>query len=444
MPFKSIAKGDLKVGMYVELNLSWFDHPFPSSKFLIKDQATLKTILGLKKLGDGLQWDPERSRIQLESESDPDPTPKPMPLLTPVEQTALDEGRAQMQQARRQINQAERKVAELGGRVRNLMPNLTSASEVALEAAADIAAEVCSDLVSDPNAVMQLINVSTGDDSYFARHAINVTALSVMLARASNFDEEFIEGLGVGAFLHDIGVTRLPASVYKKKIKLSLPEQRLYDEHAKLGAKMTSDHLPRVGLDVVKFHHARWDGSGLPAGLKGEDIPLAAQIVAIANRYDNLCNPRSGQGALSPSAAVKFMFSKERAHYNPRLLDSFIRCLGVYPPGTMVALSDDQTGVVVTSNPDAPLSPRVVVYDPMVERRDAVPLDLTQPDMPTITGSYRLDQLPDVVGAYLALSAKINYYLVSAVDKEIMTAGEQLKKQLGIEPDSAKAREIIE
>ena len=147
---------------------------------------------------------------------------------------------------------------------------------------------------------------------------------------------------------------------------------------------------------------------------------------------------------MAPSEAVKFMFSKERAHYSPRLLDNFIRCLGIYPPGTMIGLSNDQTGVVVASNPSSPLAPRVVVYDPMVDRTDAVPLDLTLPDMPTITKSYRLEQLPDVVGAYLALSARINYYLVSSVDAEIMSAGQQLKRQLGVETDSPKAREVIE
>lgn len=442
MPFKSISKEDLSVGMYVELNLSWFDHPFPSSKFLIKDQATLRTVQGLKKLGSKLEWDPARSDILMAQNQEPEP--KPVPDMVPVETDELKTEREELKTARKNLNQAERKVVELGGRVRNLMPNLTSASEVALEAAADIANEVSEDLVSDPNAVMQLINVSTGDDSYFARHAINVTALAVMLARAANLDDELIKDLGVGAFLHDIGVTRLPSSVYKKKIKLTLAEQRLYDDHAKIGGKMTLDAIPKMASDVIRYHHEKWDGSGQPNKLKGDQIPLAAQIVAIANRYDNLCNPRIGQGGMAPSEAVKFMFSKERAHYSPRLLDNFIRCLGIYPPGTMVGLSNDQTGVVVASNPSSPLAPRVVVYDPMVDRTDAVPLDLTLPDMPTITKSYRLEQLPDVVGAYLALSARINYYLVSSVDAEIMSAGQQLKRQLGVETDSPKAREIIE
>lgn len=432
MAFKSISKSDLQVGMYVDINLSWFDHPFPSSKFLIRDSKTLKTILALKKLSDTLQYDPERSQLDAQAEPQPAPEPKALPSEAELNEEAVL--REEMADARKAINRAERKVAELGNRVRHLMPNLTSGSQVALEAAADIANEVTEDLVSDPSAVMQMINVNAGDDSYFSRHAINVTAMSVMLARANGVDDELITQIGLGAFLHDLGVSRLPSSVVNKKTKLTPPEQRLYDEHTKIGDGMTRESLSSIARDIIRFHHAKWDGSGQPA-IKGDEIPLGAQIVAIANRYDNLCNPRANRDPIAPAQAVKFMFSKERKHYSPKLLDSFIRCLGVYPPGTLVGLSDDQVGVVVAANPSQPLKPSVVVYDPMVERREALPLDLSAPGMPSIEKSYTLEQLPAVVGAYLALSARLNYYLVASVDSEILEAGKRLRGEVELQPN---------
>lgn len=432
MAFKSVSKSDLQVGMYVDINLSWFDHPFPSSKFLIRDQKTLRTVLALKKLSDTVQFDPNRSQLELAAQVEVIPEPKAVPTVE--EACEISARREELADARKRINRAERKVAELGSRVRHLLPNLTSASKIALEAAADIATEVTEDLVSDPSAVMQMINVNAGEDSYFSRHAINVTALSVMLARANGIDDQITSQIGLGAFLHDIGVARLPSSIVKKKTALTVPEQRMYDEHVQIGDSMTREALSSVALDVIRYHHAKWDGSGRP-GVAGEAIPLSAQIVAIANRYDNLCNPRTADEALAPAQAVKFMFSKERKHYNPKLLDSFIRCLGVYPTGTLVGLSDDQIGVVVAANPSQPLKPQVVVYDPLVERREALPLDLSEGGMPSIAKSYTLDEIPAVVGAYLALSARLNYYLISSVDSDILEAGKRLREDANSEAD---------
>lgn len=442
MSLKSIAKTDLTVGMYIELNLSWFDHPFASSRFLIRDAATLNAVQRLKTLGDSLQWDPEKS--QLERASLPVPEARPQPALTPAQVEQRQTEQEVLRAARSSVNAAERKVLEFGHRLRQLMPNLTSGAALAFDAAADIAQEVSRDLASDPDAVMQLINVNTGDHGYFERHAINVTALSVMLARAAQLPEDQIVEVGLGAFLHDIGVARLPGHVVHKKGPLSLPEERLYQEHVAHGTRIAGEGLPGNALDVIAYHHAHWDGTGQPAGLSGEQIPTSAQVVAIANRYDNLCNPRSGIQGMAPTDAIKQIFRKERQRFNPRLIDLFIRCLGIYPPGTMVGLSDDRTAVVVASNPEAPLKPTVVVYDPMIERNQASPLCLDASGQPSITHSYAMCDLPDAVGAYLALSSRMHYYLAASVDQEVINAGQVLKQQLRAETHALERREVVE
>ena len=165
MSLKSIAKADLTVGMYIELNLSWFDHPFASSRFLIRDTETLNAVQRLKTLGDSLQWDPEKS--QLERASLPVPEARPQPALTPAQVEQRQTEQEVLRAARSSVNAAERKVLEFGHRLRQLMPNLTSGAALAFDAAADIAQEVSRDLASDPDAVMQLINVNTGDHGYF-------------------------------------------------------------------------------------------------------------------------------------------------------------------------------------------------------------------------------------------------------------------------------------
>jgi HD-GYP domain-containing protein (c-di-GMP phosphodiesterase class II) len=90
------------------------------------------------------------------------------------------------------------------------------------------------------------------------------------------------------------------------------------------------------------------------------------RIVAIANFYDEMCNPTNINAALTPHETLSMMFAKHRAKFDPKLLQVFIRCLGVYPPGTIVQLSNGMIGMIVTVNTSRPMKPVVVVYDPGV------------------------------------------------------------------------------
>ena len=439
MALQFIDKADLKEGMYVHLNLSWFEHPFASAKFKITDAGMLAKVKALRKLRNA-EWDPERSDVRETMAEDVVELSREDIDAMEAAEVAKVAARNQLKASRSRLNLAEKKVSELSQRVRDLMPNLISANEVALSAASTIANEVTEELTRDPNAVMQLINVPTGNDYFFSGHAINVTALSVMLARATDMDNEWVRDIGVGAFLHDLGIMRLPKQLSLKPNELSGPEQALYHEHVRKGAQMVegTENASLIAINIIRYHHERCDGTGYPYQLVAADIPVEAKVVAIANRYDNLCNPRNGGTPLSPSAAVKQMFGKERAWFAPNLLDRFIRALGVYPPGSLVALSDDRTALVVEANPNAPLRPSVVVYDPTVERTQAVPIDLNEHHELTIARSFLLDELPKAITGYLVLSSQTSYFLTASVEEEILQAGMIVSQGFGQTKAAAK------
>ena len=423
MSLQSIAKAELRVGMYVELPLAWFDHPFASSKFLITSDATLRQVQALGSLTE-LQWDPERSRLDPPAVSDPEPQPailipKPVPSQRQLARLAL-------KQTRTELNRLESKVSQLSRRIADLMPNLSSGSDLGLAAAAALADEVARDLVTDPGSVMQLVSLTGEQDHFFARHTINVTALAVMVAQHLNYTPDEVRAVAQGAFLHDVGITRLPTQITRKKNRLTSAEQGVYEGHSKLGAQLYGERLTPMVREAIRLHHARIDGSGYPAGQNAKTLPMAAQIVGLADRYDRLCNPGHGDARLTPSEAVKWLFARERKKFSKDILDTFIKCLGIYPPGTVVGLSDDRIGVVVMANPQAPLAPQVVVYDPTIKRTDAVPVDLSQPDSPRIEKTFLAEQLPPVMGAYLALSARSHYYLVASVDADLLASTDSL------------------
>jgi hypothetical protein len=153
-----------------------------------------------------------------------------------------------------------------------------------------------------------------------------------------------------------------------------------------------------------------FDGSGYPRHLQGEAISVLARIVSIANHYDELCNPRNPAESLTPHEALSLMFAKMRSRFDPKLLQVFIRCLGVYPPGTIVQLANGVVGMVVNVNTAKPTRPQVMIYEAGVTREEAIVVDLDQqPDL-NIVKSIRPSQVPKDIYNYLSPRKRVSYY----------------------------------
>ena len=153
-----------------------------------------------------------------------------------------------------------------------------------------------------------------------------------------------------------------------------------------------------------------YDGSGYPRKLQGEAINVLARIVAIANHYDEMCNPLNIVNALTPHEALSTMFAKQRAKFDPKLLQVFVRCLGVYPPGTIVQLSNGMIGMVATINTAKPMKPMVVVYDAEIPKDDAILVDMEVEADVNIAKAIRPAQLPKEIYNYLSPRKRVSYY----------------------------------
>ena len=161
------------------------------------------------------------------------------------------------------------------------------------------------------------------------------------------------------------------------------------------------------------------DGSGYPRKLKGDAINILARIVAISNYYDELCNPHNILDALTPHEALATMFAKLRTKFDAKLLQVFVRCLGVYPPGTVVQLSNGSIGMVVTINTAKPMKPMVMVYDAAIPKEEAILVDLEGESDVNISKAIRPAQLPREIYNYLSPRKQISYYFdASAPNKE--------------------------
>jgi HD-GYP domain-containing protein (c-di-GMP phosphodiesterase class II) len=205
-------------------------------------------------------------------------------------------------------------------------------------------------LLSTENMVIHLVGQRSREGG-LAFHALNVMSLSLMLGKTLDLSEEEMQLLGLGALLHDIGKQDIPPRILRAS-KRSQPEEEFYRAHIGYGIKAVAGmrELPVQVRNIIACHHEHFDGSGFPNRLVGERIPRLARIVAIANRYDNLCNPFDLREAKAPAEALRHMFKAEGVRYDSAMMQLFIKTLGVYPPGTFVTLSNGGIGMELNAS----------------------------------------------------------------------------------------------
>lgn len=422
---------DLKVGMFVHLDLGWMSHPFPLSSFRIASPDQIEVIrgLGVKRL----RWSPSRSDVEAGGTVPMDGhgaglvtltgAPGPAPTAGLEDRggsRAADAGSVSDPQARRAHAQAvtrehdnqrhcERSFLDATQVCRKALDQSGAQPHVARETAERLTRDLISGILVDSELSIRLLHESAGDKA--STHALNVSVISLLLGRVFGLGEEEMLDLGVGALLHDIGKLGLPERVRHRGEHFTLAESKYYQEHVALGVAGGRRMGLRPGaLLIVGQHHEMADGSGFPLGLNGDRIGFCSRIVALVNRYDNLCNPQASGRSMTPHEALSTLFAQGRSQFDTALMSGFIKMMGVYPPGSAVQLTDDRYGLVTTVNSTRPLKPRVLVHDPKVPRDEALPLDLERNPGIGIRRSLKPGQLPQDVLAYLSPRQRVTYY----------------------------------
>jgi len=248
-------------------------------------------------------------------------------------------------------------------------------------------------------------------------HPVNVTVLSLLLGKALGMTTQDLQHLGIAAFLHDVGKTRLPVRVRLADLNFTPPEYRLYQSHVAHSVSIAMQlGLPPEVQRTIGEHHETMDGSGFPRQLAGTGMSLCGKVLALVNRYENMCNPSRPSAAVTPHEALSLIFAQMKDRFDIAVLAAFIRMMGVYPPGSVVQLSDGRFALVVSVNSTRPLKPRVIVHEPSVPKDEAVILNLELAPAAGIRRSIRPDLLPRAAIDYLSPRLRICYFFERASD----------------------------
>lgn len=404
----------LCVGVFIHIDLPWFSHPFSFNSFKIRtpEQLTALRTLGVKHF----RYDPDRSDVQPLGMAAARPAPEPLPAPEPEDpatSSALASKRdriARLAQRKRQVIEVEKALVKAAGVMRNIGKNLFARPRECLEEVDELVAQMVKAFLDQPEVALHVMSEQAGgEETYY--HGLNCSILAMMLAGELGFPRAHCQLLGVGALLHDIGLNDIPDRVARPRHELTGPERNLRQLHCEYGVRLGRQiGLPEAVLRIIAQHHELADGSGYPNRLKVEQTDPLARIVALVNYYDNLCNPADLAKAMTPHEALSLMFAQRRAKFDTQALQVMIRCLGVYPPGTVVKLSNDAIALVSSVNPAKPLRPWVTVYDPDVPKDEAIMLDLEDEADINIAKALRPIQLPPEIYEYLSPRKRVTYY----------------------------------
>ncbi len=218
-------------------------------------------------------------------------------------------------------------------------------------------------IIRNPRILLSLGNVREQDHYTFV-HSFNVALLGGFLAyRLFPENRELVKAVTTGGLLHDLGKARLPLSILNKPGRLSEKEFKEVKKHPVYGAQIARqlDIKNENILAVIESHHERMDGTGYPYGLKAEEIPLAARIAAVADVFDALTTVRVYKGSVPLHKAVSIILEEAESQFDKTIVAAFLDAVGMYPPGTMVQLSDNRVGMVLTSGEKNAAKPRVLL-----------------------------------------------------------------------------------
>jgi putative nucleotidyltransferase with HDIG domain len=428
---------DLRVGLHVQLDLGWMSHPFPLNSFRIASSEHIAALqgLGLARVRViASRSDPQALREAVSAgaidaqvagldqavsqEVERPSVPASAGLALTPEAALARRRREEMEREAACVRQGERLYLEAGRGLKRSYDLALSQPQAAREQCEAQVLGFLERVLGEQEMAIRLLSDGAGDRA--AMHGVNVAAISLLLGKALGLAKPEMFDLGVGAMLHDVGKRMLPERVRWLDAhagEVSVHERQFYQEHVAHGVALARSMGLSPGAQlVIAQHHEHADGSGYPLRLGSARMVRGARIVALVNRYDRLCNPNNPAQSLTPHEALSVLFAQLKAKFDEQVFGAFIRMMGIYPPGSVVQLTDDRYALVVSVNSSRALKPRVLVHDPKLRRDEAIVLNLEEEPGLGIRRSLKPQHLPRATLDCLSPRQRICYFFERARD----------------------------
>ncbi len=437
---------ELRVGLFIKLECSWWNHPFAKSKFKITSANEIKTIKNISKVK--VFYDPDLS--------DPgEKIPKDAILEAQTPSAAVltkeDLERQEEEIRKEEIQACEKHTAELHtasymyqqsmGQTKIALKRISDGHSAGIKSADQVVSTLIHSL-NKPGTSMAIIDILTSSEAEdpFLAHALNVAIVSILVGKEFQLGETDLYALGLAALLHDLGKQNFPTVLRSRHLGMTKSEHQEWVKHPALGYEALERFptIPEAAVLAVHQHHERLDGSGFPLGLKGDEISFFAKILMAADEYDHLCHNVDLSKSLTPAEALSYLYDhyivdklmavsdtintllddsaavedisvtegdaaeqvSDNAELSEEVVVYMVRALGVYPPGSFVELTNGSVGLVTGVSTEERTKPCVMICTPNVPRQEARVIDLAKDEI-AIVHSLRPQHLPKHIQQYL-------------------------------------------
>lgn len=343
--------------MYVsELDRPWIETPFLFQGFPVENEdqiAELQSVCKYVYVDKQLSLAESVQNLVQKTPSSSSNTRKP---------TIPQPGKFREVDFRESLVKSYRIYKDARGWIDTMLEDSRLGNSVDTDVARNLVTEIADQVIQNPDALVWLTHMKARDE-YTATHCINVCILALTFGRCMGLQEGQLQQLGMGALLHDIGKMRVPSEILNKPGKLTKEEFEVIMEHPVDGHTMLRDdhQVDPVSLHIVMHHHERLDGAGYPNGLNEQDIPQLTRISSIVDVYDAITSDRCYHDGMAPAHGLESLFKWAKGNFDVSLLEHFIKCIGIFPIGSVVRLNTRDIGLVVSTGEGRRLKPIVLL-----------------------------------------------------------------------------------
>jgi HD-GYP domain-containing protein (c-di-GMP phosphodiesterase class II) len=356
---KKIDSSQLRVGMAIhDLDCGWMEHPFVRSRFVLTSDDEIRKILnaGIHGVtidcGKGLDVGDAPTVEEAEAVLDAEVAAIAARPVVSLRATLAEE-----------FDRAVSIRRQAAGLVKTVMQDARLGKAVEMDKVSPVVENITASILRNASALMGLSYIKNKDDYTFL-HSVSVCTLLVAFCRSRKMDDETIYQAGIGGLLHDTGKALVPDHILNKPGRLTDEEFEIVRRHPRDGYEILrrSPEIGAIPLDITLHHHERRDGTGYPDRQGAEQISELAQMAAIVDVYDAITADRCYHKGMPAAEALRKMYEWSKFHFNPVLTQEFMRCVGIYPVGTLVLLESGRLGVVVEPHETSLLTPKVNVF----------------------------------------------------------------------------------
>lgn len=351
----------LKIGMYVSnLDRPWIDTPFLLEGFLIETEEDISSLVRHCVF---VYIDTDRG---VGADEYIDDAPPRLKTNVHLERFLQDNHKQveckDVKTTKEELPEAQLAMEAASNQVAHIMDDVKEGKNLNIEAVRGVVAPILESIIRNSEAYLWL-SMMQKKSAYTYSHSVDNCALAIAFGRYMGLPKNDLQTLAIGLLMMDMGNVKIPEQILNKKGRLTEAEYRIVKKHVNHGVEIlkTTEGMNEDIVNIALTHHERFDGSGYPNGLLGAHIPVYGRMAAIIDCYDAMTSKRPFSAAKSPYAALQNIYNWRGSAFQPELVEQFLQCMGVYPTGSIVEMTNGEVGIVLSQNLTQRMRPKIML-----------------------------------------------------------------------------------